>query len=119
MPCYVCWISCIVAALQKPEMSAYFPIIRASIRRVSHGSVQELFRRLESLISQCVCRRFYILDSVEPFTQLVSDNERACVGRQLAGALSKINLHGSEARAWRRDLKAARKALKAPADKWR
>ena len=55
----------------------------------------------------------------EPFARLVPDIERVCVGRDLAEALTKTNLPESEARAWHRDLKAARRALKAPADKWR
>jgi hypothetical protein len=50
--------------------------------------------------------------------QLVPDSEKVCTGRDLAEALGKIALTNGEAKAWRRDLKAARKTLKAPADKW-
>jgi hypothetical protein len=37
----------------------------------------------------------------------------------LAEILAKTELPEAEAEAWRRDLKSARKTLKAPADKWR
>jgi hypothetical protein len=37
----------------------------------------------------------------------------------LAKALAKADLPENEAREWHRDLEAARKSLKAPADKWR
>ena len=62
---------------------------------------------------------FVLLKNGEPFARLVPDNEKVCVGRDLAEALTETNLPASEARAWRRDLKAARKTLKAPVDKWR
>ncbi len=47
---------------------------------------------------------FVLLKNGEPFARLVPDNEKVCV---------------KQAKAWRRDLQAARKTLKAPADKWR
>jgi antitoxin (DNA-binding transcriptional repressor) of toxin-antitoxin stability system len=62
---------------------------------------------------------FVLLKNGEPFARLVPDNEKVCVGRDLAEALAKTDLPKSEARAWRRDLRTARKSLKAPADKWR
>ena len=62
---------------------------------------------------------FVLLKNGEPFARLVPDNEKVCVGSDLAEALAETNLAGREARAWRRDLKAARKTLKAPVDKWR
>ena len=62
---------------------------------------------------------FVLLKNGEPFARLVPDSERVCVGRELAEALSQIELPEDEARAWHRDLLAARKALKTPADKWR
>ncbi|MGC2528205.1 MAG: hypothetical protein WA639_10690 [Candidatus Acidiferrum sp.] len=40
-------------------------------------------------------------------------------GKQLAELLAKASLSDDNAKAWRRDLKSARKRLKAPADKWR
>ena len=61
---------------------------------------------------------FVLLKNGEPFARLVPDHEKVCVGRELAETLAKTKLPDSEARAWHRDLQAARKALKAPSDKW-
>jgi antitoxin (DNA-binding transcriptional repressor) of toxin-antitoxin stability system len=62
---------------------------------------------------------FVLLKNGEPFARLVPDTEKVCVGRDLAEALAKTDLPKSEARAWRRDLRTARKSLKARDDKWR
>ena len=62
---------------------------------------------------------FVLLKNGSPVARLVPDDEKVCSGRDLALALSKTLLPEEEARAWRRDLQAARKALKAPGDKWR
>jgi antitoxin (DNA-binding transcriptional repressor) of toxin-antitoxin stability system len=62
---------------------------------------------------------FVLLKNGEPFARLVPNNEKVCVGRDLAEALVKAKLNESEARAWQRDLRAARKVLKAPANSWR
>ena len=45
-------------------------------------------------------------------------SEKACTGRELAKSLEKSNLSSGEARKWRRDLKNARKILKAPENRW-
>ena len=44
---------------------------------------------------------------------------RGSGGRDLAKAMAKTELSDGEAKAWRRDLRIARKILKPPADKWR
>jgi hypothetical protein len=62
---------------------------------------------------------FVLLKNGEPFARLMPDSVRVCVGRDLAEALAKTDLPENEAKAWRRDLQAARKALKTPANKWR
>jgi len=62
---------------------------------------------------------FVLLKNGSPVARLVPDNEKICAGRELAEALAKTELSEAEAAAWRRDLKAARKTLKAPVDKWR
>ena len=62
---------------------------------------------------------FVLLKNGEPFARLVPDNEKVCVGRDLAEVLAKAKLNEREARAWHRNLKAARKVLKAPARSWR
>jgi hypothetical protein len=50
-----------------------------------------------------------------PFARLVPDNEKICLGRDLAGALAETKLSLDEARAWHRDLRTARKTAKPPA----
>jgi antitoxin (DNA-binding transcriptional repressor) of toxin-antitoxin stability system len=62
---------------------------------------------------------FVLLKNGEPFARLIPDNEKVCVGRDLAEALAKVDLSKAEAAAWHRDLHTARKTLKSPADKWR
>jgi antitoxin (DNA-binding transcriptional repressor) of toxin-antitoxin stability system len=62
---------------------------------------------------------FVLLKNGEPVARLVPDNEKVCVGRELAEVLAKNDLPENEARSWHRNLEAARKSLKAPADKWR
>ncbi len=62
---------------------------------------------------------FVLLKNGSPVARLVPDDEKVCVGRELAEALTKTQLPEDEARAWHRDLQAARKTLKAPADRWR
>jgi prevent-host-death family protein len=75
--------------------------------------------------AECVNRAHYqnvtfvLLKNGEPVARLVPDNEKVCVGSDLAEALAKTDLPENEARAWHHDLEAARKRLKAPADKWR
>ena len=62
---------------------------------------------------------FVLLKNGVPVARLVPDNEKVCTGRDLAEALARIELTSEDAKAWRRDLQAARRTLKAPADKWR
>ena len=62
---------------------------------------------------------FVLVKNGEPFARLVPDNEKVCGGRDLAQALAETDLPKDEARAWRRELRAARKSLKPPAEKWR
>jgi len=62
---------------------------------------------------------FILLKNGSPVARLVPEDEKACSGWELAQALRKTQLTEDEAKAWHRDLQDARKALKAPADKWR
>ena len=62
---------------------------------------------------------FVLLKNGVPFARLVPDNEKVCTGRDLVEALDRTELTAEDAKTWRRDLQAARKTLKAPADKWR
>jgi antitoxin (DNA-binding transcriptional repressor) of toxin-antitoxin stability system len=62
---------------------------------------------------------FVLLKNGSPVARLVPDNEKICTGRDLAEALRGVHLPPEEARAWLRDLRNARKMLKAPTDRWR
>ena len=62
---------------------------------------------------------FVLLKNGRPVARLVPEGKKGCTGPELAEALRKVDLSESEARAWHRDLVAARKALKPPKDKWR
>ena len=62
---------------------------------------------------------FVLLKNGAPYARLVPDDEKVCTGHALAEALQMSDLPEGEAKAWRRDLQAARNALKAPTDRWR
>jgi antitoxin (DNA-binding transcriptional repressor) of toxin-antitoxin stability system len=74
--------------------------------------------------SECVNRvhyqkvTFVLLRNGEAVARLVPDEEKACTGAELAKILRENPLSEGEARAWRRDLRKARKMLKKPTDKW-
>ncbi len=61
---------------------------------------------------------FVLLKNGKPVARLVPENEKACTGRDLAEALGMVHLSAEEARAWQRDLAAARKKLTVPQNKW-
>ncbi len=73
--------------------------------------------------AECVNRVHYqnvqyvLLRNGTPLASLVP--ERVCTGRDLAEALQGFDLPPVEGRSWAKDLRAARKRLKAPRDKWR
>jgi antitoxin (DNA-binding transcriptional repressor) of toxin-antitoxin stability system len=62
---------------------------------------------------------FVLLKNGTPVAQLAPDHEKLCLGRDLAKILRKVELPVDEAKTWNRDLRAARKILKPPADRWR
>jgi prevent-host-death family protein len=62
---------------------------------------------------------FVLTKNGEAVAQIVPAKEKVCTGRELAEVLATTHLSEREARAWRHDLKAARKQLKPPEDKWR
>ena len=74
--------------------------------------------------AECVKRAHYqnvtlvLLKNGVPFARIVPEKPKACTGRELAAALAKVELSPEEARAWARDIKTGRKALKPPRDKW-
>jgi antitoxin (DNA-binding transcriptional repressor) of toxin-antitoxin stability system len=61
---------------------------------------------------------FVLLKNGSPVARLVPDNERVCTGPELAEALKQVDLSEDEARAWHRDLMAARRILKPPKNRW-
>lgn len=75
--------------------------------------------------SECVSRTHYqnvtflLLKNGKPIARLVPNHEKVCYGRDLVKVLENIELPQAEAKAWRRDLRRGRKALKAPLNKWR
>jgi prevent-host-death family protein len=62
---------------------------------------------------------FVLVKNGEAVAEIVPKSEKVCTAADLADALEKTHLSEENARAWRRDLKAARKRLKPPVDKWR
>jgi prevent-host-death family protein len=62
---------------------------------------------------------FVLLKNGTPVAQLVPNKEKVCSGRDLAAVLSTARLTDGESNAWRRDLQASRKTLKATKDKWK
>ncbi len=62
---------------------------------------------------------FVLVKNGVPFAKLVPAGKPICRGSDLAKALSRVRLSDAEARAWQRDLKAARKKLKPPIDRWK
>jgi antitoxin (DNA-binding transcriptional repressor) of toxin-antitoxin stability system len=62
---------------------------------------------------------FVLLKNGQPFARLTPDHEKVCRGDDLARALSTAPLPANEAKSWHGDLKAARKTLRAPVDRWR
>lgn len=83
-------------------------------------TVTEAARNFADCVNRAHYRNetFVLLKNGVPFARLVPEAERVCSGKQLAAALAGVALGSAEARAWGRDLKAARATLKAPGNKW-
>ena len=62
---------------------------------------------------------FVLLKNGLPVARLVPEKKKTGSVRKLAAALREFDLSPEEARAWRRDLRAARRILKPPVDKGR
>jgi antitoxin (DNA-binding transcriptional repressor) of toxin-antitoxin stability system len=62
---------------------------------------------------------FTLVKNGLPVARIVPNDEKVCTGRQLAEALEDVELSPANAKAWRGDLRRAKKILKAPADRWR
>ena len=62
---------------------------------------------------------FVLLRNGSPIARIVPDGKRYKTGKDLAEALAQVDLPEDEARAWYKDLQAARKFLRPVKDKWR
>lgn len=62
---------------------------------------------------------FVLVKNGVPVACLVPTDARSCTGRDLAKALGRVKLSPDNARAWRDDLRKARKILKPPVNRWR
>ncbi len=62
---------------------------------------------------------FVLLKNGTPVARLVPESEKVCRAYDLAKILRKADLPVEEAKAWNRDLRAARKILKPPRNRWR
>jgi antitoxin (DNA-binding transcriptional repressor) of toxin-antitoxin stability system len=62
---------------------------------------------------------FVLLKNGTPVARLVPERKKASPVRKLAATLREFELSPEEAKAWNRDLRAARRILKPPVDKWR
>lgn len=75
--------------------------------------------------AECVNRAHYqdvtfiLLKNGEPMARIVPDGKKRHTGSELARALAEVDLSEEDAKAWYKDLQAARKSLKPPLDKWR
>ena len=84
-------------------------------------SVTEAARKFADCVNRAHYQNqsFVLVKNGVPFARLVPAGQPVCRGRDLAQALDSVDLSQADARAWNRDLKAARKKLKPLADKWR
>jgi antitoxin (DNA-binding transcriptional repressor) of toxin-antitoxin stability system len=84
-------------------------------------SVTEAARNFADCVNRVHYQKvtFILLKNGSPVARLVPDSKKVCTGPELAEALKQVDLSETEARAWHRDLKAARKILKPPKDRWR
>jgi prevent-host-death family protein len=62
---------------------------------------------------------YILLKNGSPVARLVPEKKKTGSVRRLAASLREFDLLPEEARAWRRDLRAARKMLRPQTDKWR
>jgi antitoxin (DNA-binding transcriptional repressor) of toxin-antitoxin stability system len=83
-------------------------------------SVTEASRNFADCVNRAHYQKqtFVLLKNGVPFAQLGPAGAPVCRGSDLAAALAEVELTPAEARAWQRDLKAARKKLKPPRDAW-
>jgi len=91
------------------------------MRKTKKITVTEASRNFADCVNRAHYQNvtFVLLKNGEAVARIVPGDEKVCTGRDLAAALAKVKLSKDEAKAWGRDLRTARKRLKAPVDKWR
>jgi prevent-host-death family protein len=84
-------------------------------------SVTEAARNFADCVNRVHYRNqsFVLVKNGKPLARLIPETEKICTGKELARALSEVELTREEFAAWRKDLKKARKILRPPEDKWR
>jgi prevent-host-death family protein len=89
--------------------------------RETHISVTKAARNFADCVNRVRYQNatFILHKNGEPVARLVPEIKKACSGRDLAEALSKVELTDEESRAWRDDLREARKMLLPVEDKWK
>jgi antitoxin (DNA-binding transcriptional repressor) of toxin-antitoxin stability system len=86
----------------------------------THISVTEAARNFADCINRVHYQNatFVLFKNGSPVARLVPNVEKTCTGRELAEALGQLELSPENAKAWRNDLRRARKILKPPVNRW-
>jgi prevent-host-death family protein len=84
-------------------------------------SVTEASRNFADCVNRAHYQQqtFVLVKNGIPVARIVPAAKPVCRGSDLAAALARVKLTDAEARAWQRDLNAARKKLKPPVDRWK
>jgi antitoxin (DNA-binding transcriptional repressor) of toxin-antitoxin stability system len=84
-------------------------------------SVTEAARNFADCVNHAHCQNptFILLRNGSPVARLIPDSKKGCTGPELAEALERVALSEAEAKAWYKDLRAARKALRSPTNRFR
>ncbi len=62
---------------------------------------------------------FVLVKNGSPVARIVPDGKKRCTGPALAEALARVDLSKEDAKAWHKELRAARKLLRSPKGRWR
>jgi antitoxin (DNA-binding transcriptional repressor) of toxin-antitoxin stability system len=91
------------------------------MRKIKKITVTEASRNFADCVNRARYQNvtFALVKNGETVARIVPGGEKVCTAGDLADALEKTHLSEENAREWRRELKAARKRLKPPIDKWR
>jgi prevent-host-death family protein len=89
--------------------------------KITEISVTEAARNFADCVNRTHYQNasFVLVKNGLPVARIVPVEEKICTGSELAEALTKIQLSAEEAKAWRRDVRAARRALKPQVRRWK